>query len=194
MGRYIYIYIYKESHTNVPRQRGQRQQFRFTVKCIQDVQIASLPGMSSNHRDMEKSTEASETVGQSVEETKAEHVHNEEPPNGGLAAWLTVCAVWLAAFASLGLSQSWGVFQEAFLSNQYSQAYQGLSSLRLGFLGGCSVGFAFICGPFSNMIITALGVRNCIGLGFFLMVFSLMMASISRHFWSLLLSQGILFG
>ncbi|PWN91053.1 MFS general substrate transporter [Acaromyces ingoldii] len=133
-----------------------------------------------------------------------EHMGNEEkaaakpatpaPPNGGLQAWMTVGAVWLAAFASLGLAQSWGVFQEAFLSDPSAQQYHGLTSLRLGFLGGCSVGFAFICGPFGNMLIGAMGVRKCIGLGFFLMVFSLMMASIGRHFWNLLLSQGILFG
>jgi hypothetical protein len=64
----------------------------------------------------------------------------------------------------------------------------------MGFVGGTSVGFGFVVGPFSNLLVSKYGIRTPIFLGIILMAVALELASITTAYWQLLLSQGILFG
>lgn len=117
----------------------------------------------------------------------------DEPPDGGLHAWMTVAAAWLISFIGFGIASIWGVFQDAYMT-QSSSSFRNIGVFKLGFVGGCAMGFSFCLGPFSNVLIAKLGIRAPICLGVVMIVLSFELASISHKYWELLLSQGILFG
>ncbi|KAF9061494.1 major facilitator superfamily domain-containing protein [Rhodocollybia butyracea] len=116
-----------------------------------------------------------------------------ELPEGGLDAWLAVIAVFLLTFVSLGTGSIWGVFQSAYAINPSSR-FQQDSTLKFGYVGGCSIGFAFMIGPFSNLLISKFGIHSPIILGVGTIAVALMLGSIAKTYWELLLSQGIMFG
>ncbi|KAF9071305.1 major facilitator superfamily domain-containing protein [Rhodocollybia butyracea] len=116
----------------------------------------------------------------------------DELPEGGLGAWLTVLAVFLLTFVSLGTGSVWGIFQSAYATDPSSR-FQQDSTFKIGFVGGCS-GLAFIIGSFSNILISKFGIHAPIILGVGTLVAALMLGSIAKTYWELLLSQGIMFG
>jgi hypothetical protein len=75
-----------------------------------------------------------------------------------------------------------------------SSRFRNVSLFDLGWIGGCSIGFGFITGPFNNILISKFGIRAPIILGIFLLCLSLQLASIAKKYWQVLLSQGIMFG
>jgi hypothetical protein len=118
---------------------------------------------------------------------------SNEPPDGGLRGWLTVFAVFLTSFIAFGVGNVWGIFQNAY-TNQPDSRFRDVSVFKLGFVGGCSVGFGFAVGPFSNILVSRFGIHVPILLGFLLMAVALELASIATEYWQLLVSQGIMFG
>lgn len=84
-----------------------------------------------------------------------------------------------------------GIFQRFYTSPE--SPFEA-SAFKIGFVGGTSVGFAFLMGPLSNILTTKFGVRTPAAAGVLAMVLALEMASLAKEFWQLLLSQGILFG
>lgn len=121
------------------------------------------------------------------------NVNLNTPPDGGLPAWMSVGAVWLISFITFGVVNIWGILQTAFVSDPSSH-FVGMSVGKIGFVGGCAGGFTFAVGPFSNIMVSRLGIHATITVGVVLVSLSLMLASISTQFWQLLLSQGIMFG
>ena len=121
------------------------------------------------------------------------NVNLNTPPDGGLPAWMSVGAVWLISFVTFGIINIWGILQTAFVSDPSSH-FVGTSVGKIGFVGGCAGGFTFAIGPFSNIMVSRLGIHATITIGVVLVSLSLMLASISTQFWQLLLSQGIMFG
>lgn len=104
-----------------------------------------------------------------------------------------VLGVFLANFISVGTANTVGVILHGEETDP-SSPFLGVSSFKMGFAVGTSVGFSFCIGPFSNFLITRFGIRAPIALGVLLMTFALQMASLADQFWQLLLSQGILWG
>lgn len=116
-----------------------------------------------------------------------------DPPEGGVKGWLTVFAVFLTSFMAFGVGNVWGIFQNAYTTLPDSR-FKDVSVFKLGFVGGCSVGFAFAIGPFSNILVGRFGVHVPVMMGVLLMTLALELASIATEYWQLLLSQGIMFG
>ncbi|KZT63571.1 MFS general substrate transporter [Daedalea quercina L-15889] len=115
------------------------------------------------------------------------------PPDGGLDAWLSVACAWLISFMTFGIVNAWGVLLNAYVTAPSSR-FRDQSLARIGYVGGIGVGFTFIVGPFTNVLVTRLGMRATIALGVVLVATSFELASISDRYWQLLLSEGILFG
>jgi hypothetical protein len=122
-------------------------------------------------------------------------VEHADPPSdeGGWRGWLTVFAVFLTSFMAFGVGNVWGIYQDAY-TNQPDSRFRDVGTFKLGFVGGCSVGFGFAVGPFSNILTSQFGIHVPIVLGVLLMAVALELASIAREYWQLLLSQGIMFG
>ncbi|OSX58815.1 hypothetical protein POSPLADRAFT_1035912 [Postia placenta MAD-698-R-SB12] len=117
----------------------------------------------------------------------------DAPPDGGAEAWMTVAGTWFLAFITFGVATVWGVFQDAYVSNSTSR-FQNISVFRLGFVGGCATGFAFLAGPFSNILVSNFGVHKTVLVGVIMVAISFELASIAKEYWELFLSQGLMFG
>lgn len=62
---------------------------------------------------------------------------------------LATVAVFFANFIAFGCGNSFAVFYRAYLAP--TSPFADAGTFRLGFIGGTSVGFAFLMGPLANV-------------------------------------------
>lgn len=105
-----------------------------------------------------------------------------------LVPWSQVLVGLLVNFMSWGPPNSYGVFQ-LYYSNTTSW-----SSSQISWVGSIQLFLSFMVGPISGRLADAGYARHCIFAGSCLSVLGLMMTSISRQYWQILLSQGICIG
>ncbi|KAI4129387.1 MAG: hypothetical protein LQ347_003794 [Umbilicaria vellea] len=112
------------------------------------------------------------------------------PPNGGTRAWLQVLGAFFLNFNTWGLLNAFGVFQAEYstglLSSSSQSAISWIGSIQafLMLVVGVLCGRALDAGYFYSDIIT----------GAFLEVFGMMMLSICKKYWQVVLAQGIVVG
>ncbi|WVW82634.1 hypothetical protein I302_104645 [Kwoniella bestiolae CBS 10118] len=112
------------------------------------------------------------------------------PPDGGFAAWSTIAGCWLALFVQFGLCNSFGVFQAYYESNLLSDK----SPSQIAWIGTLQLFILFLGGIFVGRILDSHGAHVLTVPGSFLIVLALMMTSLCKEYWQLILAQGILFG
>ncbi|KAH9848688.1 MFS general substrate transporter, partial [Lenzites betulinus] len=113
-------------------------------------------------------------------------------PDGGREAWLVVMGSSLALFASAGMINAYGTFQDYYETTLLPAS----SSSSIAFIGSIQVFLLYLFGTFTGRIFDAHGTRVVIPLGSFLCVFSLMMVSLCQKDkpYQVFLSHGVLFG
>ncbi|KAK4101137.1 MFS general substrate transporter [Parathielavia hyrcaniae] len=110
-------------------------------------------------------------------------------PDGGARAWLVVAGAACIFFSGMGFMNSFGVFQEYYMSNQLRDrspddiAWIGSLMAFLQFAGGGLTGPLF--DRFGAWVIRPAAV---------LYVFALMMTSVCEEYWQFILAQGVLAG
>ncbi|EGY21438.1 hypothetical protein VD0002_g3526 [Verticillium dahliae] len=110
-----------------------------------------------------------------------------DAPDGGLAAWLVVLGVWCTAFCSFGWINSVGAFQEYYqndLLRQYSPS-------TISWIPSLQIFFMTATGPILGKVYDIHGPRQLVLIGSFLHVFGLMMASLCKEYYQILLAQGV---
>ncbi|KGO36602.1 Major facilitator superfamily domain, general substrate transporter [Penicillium expansum] len=108
-------------------------------------------------------------------------------PDGGLAAWSVVLGSWCVLFCTFGWINSVGIFQnyyESTLLRQYSAS-------TIAWIPSLQIFFMYAMGPISGHLYDNYGPRYSILFGSLLHVFGLMMCSISKKYYQILLSQGV---
>ncbi|KAI0201319.1 MFS general substrate transporter [Astrocystis sublimbata] len=112
------------------------------------------------------------------------------PPNGGLVAWLQVAASFVLYGNTLGLLNTFGVYQ-AYYESETLKAYSASDISWIGSIQsllllavGMFIGPLYDAGHCRVLLITG---TVCVALGF-------MLTSISTSYWSIFLSQGVLTG
>ncbi|KUL84253.1 hypothetical protein ZTR_06960 [Talaromyces verruculosus] len=133
----------------------------------------------------------------SVEKRAEEQVQNEPQakpawtpspaPDGGFTAWSVLAGSWCVLFCTFGWINSVGTFQnyyEATLLNQYSAS-------TIAWIPSLQIFFMFAMGPIIGQLYDRYGPRYLLLAGSLLHVFGLMMASISKEYYQVLLSQGV---
>ncbi|KAH8822093.1 putative MFS transporter [Xylogone sp. PMI_703] len=108
-------------------------------------------------------------------------------PDGGAEAWMVVAGAWCTSFCSFGWINSIGVFQDYYEKNTL-KAY---SPSTISWIVSLESFFLLCMTPIVGKIYDTYGPRYIILAGSFFHVFGLMMASISKEYYQLLLSQGI---
>ncbi|KAE8154625.1 MFS general substrate transporter [Aspergillus avenaceus] len=111
----------------------------------------------------------------------------DDPPDGGTAAWLVVLGGWCVMFCSFGWISSIGVFQAYYMSDLLRE----YSSSKISWIPSLQIFFMFATGPIVGQIYDRFGPRYLLLIGSFLHVFGLMMTSLSKEYYQILLSQGV---
>lgn len=112
------------------------------------------------------------------------------PPDGGTTAWLQVLGGYFLFFNTWGLINAFGVFQTYYVST----LLEGKSNAQISWIGTFT-SFLLCASPISWGPIFDIGSpRLMVCFGAFCIVFGLMMTSLCKEYWQLLLAQGIVCG
>ncbi|KAL4732718.1 Peptide chain release factor 1, mitochondrial [Fusarium chlamydosporum] len=109
----------------------------------------------------------------------------EEPPDGGLQAWLQVLTGHLVAFNSWGYFISFGIFQP------YYESQFSMPASTISWIGSLEVCLIFFIGTFSGRAFDAGHFRTALAVGLFLQILGIFMTSIASAYWQVLLAQGL---
>ncbi|KAI0672426.1 major facilitator superfamily domain-containing protein [Trametes maxima] len=124
--------------------------------------------------------------------TPSEQDELEYVPDGGKDAWVVVLGSSLALFASAGMINAYGTFQNYYETTLLPSTSSSIISL----IGSVQVFFLYFLGTFTGRAFDAYGTKVLIPAGSFICVFSLMMVSLCQkdQVYQVFLSQGVLFG
>ncbi|KAI3334859.1 major facilitator superfamily domain-containing protein [Ustulina deusta] len=117
-------------------------------------------------------------------------VGDAEPPDGGLVAWLQVAAAFVLYGNTLGLLNTFGVYQtyyETHLLKEYS-------SSDISWIGSIQSLLLMAIGVFIGPFYDAGHCRILLMIGTIFVALGFMLTSISTAYWSLFLAQGVLTG
>ncbi|KAJ5592202.1 hypothetical protein N7537_009106 [Penicillium hordei] len=110
-------------------------------------------------------------------------------PDGGLQAWLTTAGAACTFFAALGFANSFGIFEEYYLSHQLKHE----PADKIAWIGSLSAFLQFVTAAVGGPLFDRYGAW-VIRPAAILYVFSLMMTSLCEKYWQFMLAQGVLLG
>ncbi|EKM49893.1 uncharacterized protein PHACADRAFT_265647 [Phanerochaete carnosa HHB-10118-sp] len=115
---------------------------------------------------------------------------DEEYPDGGWRAWLTVLGAFFALFCTFGQLSSFGTFQSWYSEHQL----QDLSPSTISWIGSLQLWVFFFSGGFVGRFFDVYGPRVIMIPGTLVLVVSIMITSVCQRYYEYILAQGILFG
>ncbi|KAF1818587.1 monocarboxylate permease-like protein [Dissoconium aciculare CBS 342.82] len=118
-----------------------------------------------------------------------EETHLDTAPDGGARAWLVAAGGSAIFFCCLGFSNSFGTFEEYYLSHQL----QDKSPSDIAWIGSLSSFLQFAAGMVGGPLFDFFGSWIIIPSAI-LYVFALMMLSLCDQYWQIMLVQGVLMG
>ncbi|KAJ3496703.1 hypothetical protein NLG97_g2464 [Lecanicillium saksenae] len=149
--------------------------------------------MSLSKTDLEASSgeeRHSSDVYSSTPETKeAVAQPDDEFPDGGLRAWLVVAGGASIFFCCLGFGNSFGTFEAYYLKHQL----KGQSPDNIAWIGSVSAFLPFVTGALGGPLFDRYGAA-VVRPGALLYVFAMMMLSLCKTYWQIMLVQGVLMG
>ncbi|EJD00088.1 MFS general substrate transporter [Fomitiporia mediterranea MF3/22] len=132
------------------------------------------------------------SISSSSETRVAEHLDDAEFPEGGFRAWMVVLGSFLIYFASFGVINSFGTFQEFYISDFLSN----YSATVIAFIGSLQITLLYVSGVVIGPIFDAKGFKYLYPIGMLGSIAALIGLSFTRphQIWQQFLSQGVLFG
>ncbi|KAF9910181.1 hypothetical protein EC991_007108 [Linnemannia zychae] len=116
---------------------------------------------------------------------------NVDLVDGPLYGWVIVFACFMYQMVSMGLCNSYGVFQSFYLT----EMFKGKAIVfQLTWIGTLTMTILDALGPFTGAICDYFGHRTTTLIGASIMTLSLVLAAFSTQIWHLYLTQGILYG
>ncbi|KAF4624137.1 hypothetical protein G7Y89_g14036 [Cudoniella acicularis] len=137
---------------------------------------------SKGPKDEEKSTQVPEVAEVST--------LPPPPPNGGLTAWLQVIGCHILFFNSWGIVNTFGAYQAFYQTHQLASS----SPSAISWIGTIQGFLMIVIGVFTGPLYDMGYLRTLMYTGTFLIVFGLMMASISTDYYQVFLSMGVCVG
>ncbi|RYP58738.1 hypothetical protein DL769_008825 [Monosporascus sp. CRB-8-3] len=110
-------------------------------------------------------------------------------PEGGAGAWLVAAGGGAILFSTLGFANSFGTFEQYYLTHQL----QDRSSSDISWIGSLAMFLQFFSGMLSGPLFDRYG-EKVIRPALVLYIFSLMMLSMCKMYWQIMLVQGVLMG
>ncbi|KAL4780273.1 MFS general substrate transporter [Aspergillus varians] len=132
------------------------------------------------------------TGGQSDSEkqTAQQLATSPPPPNGGLAAWLQVAGAFFLFFNSWGIVNTFGVFQSHYEDSLLTE----YSASSISWIGTVEGFLLFLVGVIVGPVLDKGYLKTLIAIGSFLVVFGLMMTSLSTEYYQIFLAHGVVVG
>lgn len=118
-------------------------------------------------------------------------VKKETRIDGGFVAWLQVVGAFCLFFTSWGIVNSFGVYQTYYESYLLSTNY---TASQISWIGSIQAFFLVSIGVITGPVFDKGYLQPMLWLGSFLTVFGLMMISICKTYWQILLAQGVCVG
>ncbi|KAK3494070.1 major facilitator superfamily domain-containing protein [Neurospora crassa] len=120
-------------------------------------------------------------------------------PDGGPRAWLVAAAAAFTFFCTLGYTNAFGVFEQYYLTSPFSplhssSAHSALSSSKIAWIGSLQTFLTFFTGFFAGPLFDRYGAVATVRPGALIFVFAIMMTSLCKQYWQLMLAQGVLGG
>ena len=111
-------------------------------------------------------------------------------PDGGLLAWLQVLGSFFLLFNTWGLVNSWGV-QQAYLESDF---LRDQNPSAISWIGSIQAFLLLVVGVLTGPLFDMGYFRLLTAFGSFLVIFGIMMASLSTEFYQFFLAEGICMG
>ncbi|CAI7581360.1 unnamed protein product [Penicillium palitans] len=112
------------------------------------------------------------------------------PPNGGTKAWLQVLGAFFLNFNTWGLLNTFGTFQSEYSTGLLRESSQS----SIAWIGSLQAFLMLVIGVLCGRALDAGYFYVDITLGVFFEVFGMMMTSICKEYWQLILAQGLCVG
>ncbi|EAW12156.1 putative MFS monocarboxylate transporter [Aspergillus clavatus NRRL 1] len=112
------------------------------------------------------------------------------PPNGGMVAWLQVVGAFFLFFNSWGVVNTFGVYQTYYETTLLA----GHSPSSISWIGTVQGFLLFVVGVIAGPIFDKGYLKTLVALGSFLVVFGLMMTSLSSQYYQVFLAHGVTVG
>ncbi|KAK1780410.1 major facilitator superfamily domain-containing protein [Copromyces sp. CBS 386.78] len=129
------------------------------------------------------------------------HLNDISPaPDGGPRAWLVAAASAFIFFCALGYSNAFGVYEQYHLLSPHSPLSSShthtasMSSSKIAWIGSLQSFLSFFTGLFAGPLFDRYGASATVRPGAVLMIFAVMMTSLCKTYWQLMLAQGVLNG
>ncbi|KAJ7245359.1 major facilitator superfamily domain-containing protein [Mycena haematopus] len=155
------------------------------------MRIMSSAPLSPTPTIQEEKQQPQEKQQPDVEEGVQDKPAVAEPPDGGFDAWMTVLGSSLVTFATFGLVNGYGAFND-YYETTYLSNY---SATLISMIGSIQLFILYLFGGISGAVFDAYGPRYMIPASGLMTVFALCMLSITKpqHIYQQFLTQGILF-
>jgi MFS family permease len=111
-------------------------------------------------------------------------------PNGGLRAWLQVLSSFFLMFNSWGIINTFGVYQAYYESNLLKTS----TSSAISWIGSIQAFLLLIVGMLTGPLYDAGYFRHLLVFGSVMLVLGMMMLSLCREYWQVLLAQAVCVG
>ncbi|KAF1951709.1 MFS general substrate transporter [Byssothecium circinans] len=149
------------------------------------------PLQHSSDHEQEKGTQEPEPHDASRQDTRSvAESQLPSPPDGGLHAWLKVLGGFLIYINIWGFTLSYGTFQSYYTSTLLSTT----SPSAISWIGTVQAWLLIVIGALSGPLFDLGYFRTMLCVGNFLVVFGIMMLSLSKTYWQIFLSQGVCMG
>ncbi|KAF7860283.1 hypothetical protein EAF04_008411 [Stromatinia cepivora] len=163
---------------------------------------ANFPS-SQTSTDLDQNTSAGESIkskDQKLSGNDSEIIAEELPrvapnphadiPNGGVVAWLQVVGSFFLFFNSWGIVNMFGAFQTFYENDLLSHE----SPSNVSWIGSIQAFLLLLVGVITGPLFDAGLFRPLLFTGTFLVVFGMMMTSISKTYWEVILAQAVCMG
>ncbi|KAI1410325.1 putative MFS monocarboxylate transporter [Hypoxylon sp. FL1857] len=125
-----------------------------------------------------------------VEIAKVVGSDGDVPPDGGLVAWLQVVGGFALLFNTWGMINTFGVFQTYY----ETELLQHMSPSAISWIGSIQSFLLLAVGVFSGPLYDAGYLRLLLCSGLVLATLGMMMTSISKEYWQVMLAQAVCIG
>lgn len=116
--------------------------------------------------------------------------NDDSIPNGGLVAWLQVAGAFFLTFNTSGIVNSYGLFQTYFEGGPLAQE----SPSKIAWIGSVQGCLVLFIGGLTGPLFDRGYFRPMLIIGTFMVTLALMMLSICKTYWQIMLGQSLCFG